>query len=422
VSARSLWEHAVTKSREHLSATEIAELRQDLARRLEGVGVQSQPQIALTILDLIRKPDSQLKDYAAIVGKDPALSGRLLKLANSAYFAQRQPVSSLDRACLLLGVERLKAMSLGFHLAKAATSDPSAKLSRVVWGQSVFRACLAAEIARRTAPRLAAEAFIIGLLMDAGLALMPRLAGDGFQRLWDSGLSPARLNRAEIAELSCGHVDVAAALALTWKLPDVLRIPISEHHTPPSVPVRNEPVARLQAIAYTVGLIDLSPTADGGVEATPERNGPTMRAIERLLSLESGSVAPIVQRAAEECTASKDIFKDVAQSMTIDDALLERVQTRMIDAIDGLLVQTMSLATDTPPEVASFRLGGEHVELHRGNDGSIAAYLYDSQGEKLLTHVFQPKGQTSSALRDALALDPHPEDELAQIDAYIRAA
>ena len=410
------------KPREHLSALEIAELRQNLACRLEDIGVQSQPQVALKILELIRKPNSQLKDFAALVGNDPALSGRLLKLANSAFFAQRKPVTSLDRACPLLGVERLKTMSLGFHLSRAAASDPAATLSRVVWGQSVFRACLAAEMARHTAPRLSAEAFIIGLLMDAGLALMPRMAGDGFQRLWDSGLTPARLHRAELAELPCGHVDVAAALALSWKLPDILRVPISEHHTPPSVPVSTEPVARLHAIAYTVGLIDLSPTADGGVEATTERNGPTMRAIERVLSLEPGTVPQIVLKAASECSASKDIFKDVAASMTIDDALLERVQNGIIDAIDGLLVQT--IASDSPGRVpgASFRLGGEHVELHRGNDGAISAYLYDSQGEKLLTHVFQPKDHSSKALREALALDPHPEDELEAIDTFLKAA
>ena len=113
----------MSKGRDQLAANEIVELRSSLAVRLEHVGVQSQPQVALKILDLIRRPDSQLKDYATIVRNDPALSGRLLKLANSAFFAQRKPVTNLDRACLLMGIDRLKAMALGFHLSKAATPE-----------------------------------------------------------------------------------------------------------------------------------------------------------------------------------------------------------------------------------------------------------------------------------------------------------
>lgn len=412
----------MAKTRGQLSAHEIAALREELATRLETVGVQSQPQVALKILDLIRSPDSQLKDYANIVRSDPALSGRLLKLANSAFFAQRKAVTSLDRACLLLGVERLKAMSLGFHLSRAATSDPAAVLSRTVWGQSIFRACLASEVARRTAPGLSAEAFVIGLLMDSGLALMPRLVGPAFQPLWESSVGPARLHRAEQSSLPFGHADIAAALALTWKLPDLLRIPIAEHHTPPATPLRSEPMHRLHAIAYTVGMLDLTPTADGGVEVAKGRDGPALKAIERVMCLEAEAVPGIISKAASEYGVTKDIFRDVASSMPVDDALLERVQIGIVDALDGLVTESIERRGAEPSNSVRFRLGGHQVELHRANDGSIAAYLYDSQGQRLLTHVFQPTGQSSLSLREALALDPHPEDELEAINTYIKAA
>jgi HD-like signal output (HDOD) protein len=409
------------KHRDQLSAGEVAQLRDDLARRLEAVGVQSQPQVALKILDLIRNPDSQLKEYSAIVRNDPALSGRLLKIANSAFFAQRKPVTNLDRACLLLGVERLKVMSLGFHLSRAATTDPSATLSRVVWGQSIFRACLAAEVARRTAPGLAAEAFIIGLLMDAGLALMPRLAGSAFQALWDSNPSPARLHRAEIAQLPFGHTDVSAALAIGWKLPDLLRFPISEHHAPPALPARSEPMHRLHAIAYTVGMIDLCQDTQGRV-AVEQDNPSTHRAIERVLCLPADAVRGIIAKAATEYDVTKDVFKDVATSLPVDDALLERINVGIVEAIDGLVMATIDQREVSANTTCRFRLGGQSIEFHRANDGSMAAYLYDSRGQRLLTHVFNPKGQTSLSIRDALALDPHPDDELDAIDRHFRAA
>lgn len=412
----------MSKGRDQLAANEIVELRSSLAVRLEHVGVQSQPQVALKILDLIRRPDSQLKDYAAIVRNDPALSGRLLKLANSAFFAQRKPVSNLDRACLLMGIDRLKAMALGFHLSKAAASDASAVLSRTVWGQSIFRACLAAEIAKKAAPGLSAEAFIIGLLMDSGIALMPRLAGTEFQTIWDGAATPTALHRAEMLRLPFGHVDVAAAMAQAWRLPDVLRWPISEHHTPPAIPVKNEPMHQLQAIAYAVGLLDLSTTADGGVTITPGKEGPTNRSLERAMGIDATAIPGIVSAAAAEYGASKEIFKDVAASMAVTDSMLERIQAGMINAMDAILVGHMECRAERERGATRFRLGGQSVELHKANDGSCTAYLYDSQGQKLLTHVFKPAGQSTDTLRDALALDAQPDDEAAAIDAFIKAA
>lgn len=410
------------KIREQLSATELDALRTELAGRLEFVGVQSQPQVALRILDLIRNPASQLKDYADIVRSDPALSGRLLKLSNSAFFAQRRPVTSLDRACLLLGVERLKAMSLGFHLSRAATSDPSAELSRLVWGQSIFRACLAAEVARRTVPGLSAEAFIIGLLMDAGISLMPRLVGPEFQPLWDAGGSPLRLHRAEVSSLPFGHVDVAAALAQSWKLPDLLKFPIAEHHTAPTLPLRPEPMHRLHAIAYTVGMLELSTSSSGDVSVAAGRDASSNRSIQRVLSLEADAVPSIIARAAAEYGVTRDIFKDVAANLTVDDSMLERVQIGIVDALDGLVMQSIEQREAQNTTGIRFRLGGQSIEFQRANDGSITAYLYDSHGERLLTHVFHRKGQTALALREALALDAQADDELDAIDRYIRAA
>jgi HD-like signal output (HDOD) protein len=412
----------VSKGREQLSANEIVELRSSLAVRLEHVGVQSQPQVALKILDLIRRPDSQLKDYATIVRNDPALSGRLLKLANSAFFAQRKPVTNLDRACLLMGIDRLKAMALGFHLSKAAASDPSAVLSRTVWGQSIFRACLAAEIAKKAAPGLSAEAFIIGLLMDSGIALMPKLAGEAFQPVWDGAATPIALHRAELSKLPFGHVDVAAAMALAWRLPDILRWPISEHHTPPAMPLKMEPAHQLHAIAYAVGLLDLSATADGGVTVSPGKEGPTSRSLERTLGIDVGTVPSIVNAAAAEYGASKEIFKDVAASMAVTDSVLERIQVGMVNAMDDILVGHMECRAEKEAGATRFKLGGQSVELQKANDGSCTAFLYDSQGQKLLTHVFKPVGQSTDTLREALALDAHPDDEASAINAFIKAA
>src|SRR5215468_4195680 len=86
------------KTRNLLSAGEVDALLAALEGRLQGVGVETQPEVAARILDLIADPGAGLRQYADVVRADAALSGRLLRLANSAFFAQRQPVTNLDRA------------------------------------------------------------------------------------------------------------------------------------------------------------------------------------------------------------------------------------------------------------------------------------------------------------------------------------
>src|SRR5689334_2751536 len=104
------------KPRSELSGAEVDDLLGALEGRLHTVGIESQPEVAARIVELVSDPDAGLRQYADVVRADAALSGRLLRLANSAFFAQREPVTSLDRACVLLGLDRLKAVSLGFQL------------------------------------------------------------------------------------------------------------------------------------------------------------------------------------------------------------------------------------------------------------------------------------------------------------------
>ncbi|MFY7896411.1 MAG: HDOD domain-containing protein, partial [Phycisphaerales bacterium] len=102
------------KLRSQISASELGDLYQLLDRKLDGVGLNSQPEVAIKLLEISRNKNAQLADYAKLIRNDQAVSGRVLRLANSAFFAQRRPVTTIDRACVVLGTDRLKAVSLGF--------------------------------------------------------------------------------------------------------------------------------------------------------------------------------------------------------------------------------------------------------------------------------------------------------------------
>ncbi len=408
------------KPRSELSAVEIMLLLDTLGERLERVGVPSQPEVALKILDLSSRKNAQPKDYANVLKNDAGLTGRLLKLSNSAVFAQRRAVTTIDRACLVLGMERLKSVALGFHLSRAASAVGGDKaIARLVWGQSVYRACLASELAKFAAPGLVAEAFVIGMMMDAGQPLMCAILGDPFRSVVLEGLNPAKQYRKEFETLPYTHVDVIASLARKWKLPELLAKPLEWHHTRPSEPVRSEPVHRLHRIAFGVGMLELAPRVTERGESPLVSGGAGIGAAQRVLDLDAASVQTAVKRSVSEYSANIDLFSHIAEAMSNLEALQERVQLTLVHELDESVER--SVRQESTAQSERFVIGGQCVELGRESDGWAVAYLFDSGGQRLLSHRFVPGNETSESVESALGLEPAAGDDSDEFRMYIKS-
>jgi len=408
------------KSRSELSAAEITTLLDTLGERLERIGVPSQPEVALKILDLSSRKDAQPKDYANVLKNDAGLTGRLLKLSNSAIFAQRRAVTTIDRACLVMGMERLKSIALGFHLSRAAAAGGGEKaITRMVWGQSVYRACLASELAKFAAPSHVAEAFVIGMMMDAGQPLMCAMVGDPFRNLILEGLNPQKQFRREFETLPYTHVDVINALAKKWKLPDLLARPLEWHHTRPLELTRTDPIHRLHRIAFGVGMLELAPGAADGDVTPLSADSASVKAAQRVLDIDGASVHTAVARSIKEYGASIDLFSQIAKAMDNIEALQERVQMTLVKELDDSVERAVQRESTAQSE--RFTIGEQCVELAREPDGRAVAYLFDSTGQRLLSHHFVPEKETSASLSLALGLESVAGDDSDQLRLYMLA-
>jgi HD-like signal output (HDOD) protein len=398
------------KARHQLTAQEVADLHQLLDRKLDAIGLNSQPEVALKLLELSSKPTAQLSEYSNVIRSDQAVAGRVLRLANSAFFAQRRAVTAIDRACVVLGVDRLKAVALGFHLSRAAQAPGDKDYSRQVWGESLFRACLASQAARLTAPTQVSEAFVIGLMMDAGLPIMGTLAGDAFRTVRAEGNTPGKLFRLEGERLAFTHVDVMTVLAKRWKLPELLAKPLEWHHTKPPETKKDDPLLRLHRIAYVVGLVEF-PSREGAKDpiAPITAQTPGMGTVARILALGPDEIKSVVHQSAGEYAATIDMFKDIASGIHSGDELLDAVQLSLAKAVDNLIERDLTDEVSDAPQ--RLQLAGQWVELARESDGSGMAYLFDSKGNRLLAHRFQPAQTRALEVCEALGIDaPTPQD------------
>ncbi len=405
------------KLRSQISASELGDLYQLLDRKLDGVGLNSQPEVAIKLLEISRNKNAQLADYAKLIRNDQAVSGRVLRLANSAFFAQRRPVTTIDRACVVLGTDRLKAVSLGFHLSRACQTGGDKEYSRKIWGESLYRACLGAQLAKVAAPGLVSEAFVIGLMMDAGLPIMTSLLKDEFRSLRDQKLSPGRQARVEYDTLPFTHVDVMTALMHKWKLPELLVKPIELHHTKPPETRKDDPLSRLHRVAYVVGLIELD-SSDEGVKPVNEST-PGVKTAQRILTLTDGELEATVTASVNEYSLTSEMFKEIADGLTNLDELMDTVQRSLVEAVDSVIEADLVSGEEGKP-IERLVFQGRSLELSCDEDGLATVYLVDSQGTRLVSHRFVPAQARLQEICEALGLEAALPAELDKLQQSVR--
>lgn len=401
------------KPRRDLSAGELEALHERISRMLDKVGLESQPKVALRVLQLAQDPNTRVQDWADAVRTDWALTGRLLKLANSAFYAQRAPVTKLERALVLLGTERAKAVCLGFYLSRAATPPGVKELTRRIWGQSVYRASLAATLAKVSSPGLVGEAFVVGLMLDCAVPLMARLIGEDYLKLYDTCDSPAKLFAVEFERLEFTHTDVAATLARRWRLPTILARPIVWHHAPAPAQHAGDSVAALQRIAHYSGSLRL--TADG----LPRSDEPLPAIAGKLFELPPGGLIAVINDATTEYQATLEVFSGIADRLEDVNAIADSVQMQLVEMMDVEIERAMRLETRGGPERIS--LAGQTIDVEPGNNGEVIAYIAGAKGERLLSCCVRPEKETSDSIRRKLGLEDVPDTEMRQLMRVIQA-
>ncbi|HRJ49042.1 MAG TPA: HDOD domain-containing protein [Phycisphaerales bacterium] len=382
-----------------------------LDQRIEALGLGARSQHLSRLLDLCGDPSASLMDFARLIRTDAALAGRLLKIANSVYYAQRGPVTNLDRACVLLGIERLKAFSLGFTLGQAA-ADRESEFSQRVWGESVFRACLAGELAREACPLFVTEAFIIGLMIDAGQGLMPKLLPGKYRPIAEASLPPAEVFEQELATLPFTHLDAIRSLSRLWKLPELLAEPVAHHHT---TPPQDDPTAmgHLRRIAFVAG------NTDCRGKLSPMETPPVFPArVEEILGLSTDRIAAAIRRAGTEYTAAATLFQGGCPSITDPADLCARVRHQLAQAIDHMLAHGGGASATV---IERFLHDDVAIEVRRTSRNQWTAYLCDARGEHLAQVTFGLDSVRPRFISESLGLTPEEAPVVDQILAHLRA-
>ncbi|MBI4913063.1 MAG: HDOD domain-containing protein [Acidobacteria bacterium] len=199
------------------------------------------PEVTARVLALADAPDSSAKEMARAVESDPALSVRLLKLANSGFYGQRGHIATPTRAVVVLGFKTIRSLALAVwtHALRSPFSDPQERgLMQVLLAHGLATGVAAGLLAARVQRPLEEDAFMAGLLHDIGRVALLSQMGPAYRALV---LAPAEgagraLHEAEREVLGFDHRDLGAALMSAWGLPPFLGDVAAGHHDGDLVP------------------------------------------------------------------------------------------------------------------------------------------------------------------------------------------
>jgi HD-like signal output (HDOD) protein len=222
-----------------------------LKKIMQGYELPSFPTVIMEILQKIRSPDSSASDIARSLSLDPALSVRLLSIANSAAFSPIKKIENLTQAIALVGFSQLESLVLGVGVTKGIPKQACQWHDPVeFWLTSAKRAMLAHELARVICPAKESECFTAAFLQDMALPFLACHRSDDYGPVFEKWhLEGGDLALLEREVLEWDHAEVATWICSEWGLPENIALAIKTHHQP-SADIDYEPLGPVRLVSF----------------------------------------------------------------------------------------------------------------------------------------------------------------------------
>lgn len=194
------------------------------------------PKIAQKILSINLATDLGNEMLLKLIEKDPAISARIIGLANSPLFGTSRKIMSASDAAAVLGIKRIKMVALSFAMISSMTRNPPGLLNVTHLWQHSMAVALAMDALSKAMPKEMRQpdedVYLSGLLHDIGFLVLeyidPELSNSFHARLAAEHQRQATEIEAEMLEVS--HCELGALLARHWNLAETIVAVIRHHH------------------------------------------------------------------------------------------------------------------------------------------------------------------------------------------------
>ena len=201
----------------------------------------SMPGVAVRINTMVDDAQYSATDIGKVIGQDPGLTVRLLKIANSPLYGFSSQIDTVSRAVTVLGTKQIRDLVLATSAIKAFDGIPNELMTMDdFWQHSIACGLAARELMGKQRAAQGESIFVAGLLHDIGQLVifnkLPEQARQVLEMAVDE-MDEISLSEAEQRVLGFDHAQVGAELIRQWQLPQSLYECVAFHHQPAAADV-----------------------------------------------------------------------------------------------------------------------------------------------------------------------------------------
>ncbi len=215
--------------------------------------VATLPEVTIKIIKIVEDAKSTARDLPEVIKNDPALSVKVLKVVNSAFYGLPGQVASIDRAIILLGLSAVKNIAIAASIARLFKGRKISEQFSAsdLWRHSVGVAVIGHDLANASShPVMADEIFVAGMIHDIGTMVERQVYPDQFADVINECLNNGMdFMECERRIIGADHQMFGVALTTKWKFPRHLRAAVGFHHNPEALSEEVKNLATLIQIA-----------------------------------------------------------------------------------------------------------------------------------------------------------------------------
>ncbi|WP_447969552.1 sensor domain-containing diguanylate cyclase [Nitrospira sp. M1] len=234
-------------------------MHQDLESKLKACStLPSPPKVASELIQLAHDPEADIQAIAKILQMDPALSIKILRVANSPLYANRRNVETLAQATLIIGLNGILALALSFSLVKSFRGEKTNGLNYPqYWQRALIGASISRAIGEASSLVSLEELFTAALMQDIGMLALDRVLPKLYKHPTFNQTSHRHVIAYEQEHIGTTHAAVGGWLLGNWNLPERLQLAISASDDPERVPATDDRIHFIRCVALSGMIAEL---------------------------------------------------------------------------------------------------------------------------------------------------------------------
>jgi HD-like signal output (HDOD) protein len=235
-----------------------------LAEIFQKIKLPTMPEVAQSLIKSLNDEDAPVSVVRNAIAKDPALTVKLLRLANSAKFGLSRQVSSIDDAITLLGMGQVRTLALASCMNDAFPVIEGLD-RKAFWSESMACAGYAQWLARGIGAD-AQQAWLTGFMMRLGELSLAQAIPGCLKEIEKLPHFPG--GRWEREQETVGHTEgqVSGEMAKRWNFPEAIAVGLTHS----ADPLAAHPFSRLAAIVHIAELLaEMAPESTDVIKDLP---------------------------------------------------------------------------------------------------------------------------------------------------------